>query len=29
MHVDAERPGELVGVDCFVVGRLQGTRGTF
>jgi len=29
MHVDAEGPGELVGVDCFFVGRLQGTRGTF
>ena len=27
-HVEASRPGELVGVDCFYVGRLQGTRGT-
>jgi len=27
-HLQAERPGELVGVDCFFVGRLQGTRGT-
>jgi transposase InsO family protein len=27
-HVEAERPGELVGVDCFYVGRLHGTRGT-
>jgi transposase InsO family protein len=27
-HVEAERPGELVGVDCFFVGRLHGTRGT-
>ena len=27
-HVEAERPGELVGVDCFFVGRLRGTRGT-
>ena len=26
-HVEAERPGELVGVDCFFVGRLHGTRG--
>jgi transposase InsO family protein len=26
-HVEAERPGELVGLDCFFVGRLQGTRG--
>ena len=26
-HVEAERPGELVGMDCFFVGRLQGTRG--
>jgi transposase InsO family protein len=28
LHVEAERPGELVGVDCFFVGRLHGTRGT-
>lgn len=27
-HVDAERPGEKVGVDCFYVGRLSGTKGT-
>jgi transposase InsO family protein len=27
-HVEATRPGELVGVDCFFVGRLHGTRGT-
>lgn len=27
-HVEAERPGQLVGVDCFFVGRLHGTRGT-
>ena len=27
-HVEAERPGELVGVDCFYVGRLHGTQGT-
>jgi transposase InsO family protein len=27
-HVEAERPGELVGFDCFYVGRLHGTRGT-
>jgi transposase len=26
-HVEAERPGELVGIDCFYVGRLQGTKG--
>jgi transposase InsO family protein len=26
-HVEAERPGELVGVDCFFVGRLTGTKG--
>ena len=26
-HVEAERPGELVGVDCFFVGRLSGTKG--
>jgi transposase InsO family protein len=26
-HVEAERPGELVGIDCFFVGRLQGTKG--
>jgi transposase InsO family protein len=27
-HVEAQRPGELVGVDCFFVGRLHGTKGT-
>jgi transposase InsO family protein len=27
-HIEASRPGELVGVDCFYVGRLSGTRGT-
>jgi transposase InsO family protein len=27
-HVEASRPGELVGVDSFYVGRLHGTRGT-
>jgi transposase InsO family protein len=26
-HVDAERPGELVGMDCCFVGRLSGTKG--
>src|SRR5438034_9834030 len=26
-HVEAKRPGELVGVDCFFVGRLTGTKG--
>jgi transposase InsO family protein len=26
-HVEAKRPGELVGMDCFFVGRLQGTKG--
>jgi transposase InsO family protein len=26
-HVASSRPGELVGVDCFFVGRLHGTRG--
>jgi transposase InsO family protein len=26
-HVEASRPGELVGVDCFFVGRLHGTKG--
>jgi transposase InsO family protein len=25
-HIDVERPGELVGIDCFYVGRLRGTR---
>jgi transposase InsO family protein len=27
-HIEVERPGELVGMDCFHVGRLRGTRGT-
>jgi transposase InsO family protein len=26
-HVEAKRPGELVGLDCFYVGRLSGTKG--
>src|SRR6266516_251598 len=26
-HIEVERPGELVGVDCFYVGRLRGTTG--
>jgi transposase InsO family protein len=26
-HVDSKRPGELVGLDCFFVGRLHGTKG--
>ena len=26
-HVEVARPGELVGVDCFHVGRLSGTQG--
>ena len=26
-HIDTERPGELVGIDCFFVGRLHGTSG--
>jgi transposase len=26
-HVDVDRPGELVGIDCFFVGRLKGTNG--
>jgi transposase InsO family protein len=26
-HVTTTRPGELVGIDCFYVGRLHGTRG--
>ncbi len=25
-HVQADRPGELVGMDCFFVGRLRGTK---
>ena len=27
-HLDVQRPGELVGIDCFFVGRLHGTKGT-
>lgn len=27
-HIDADRPGEVVGVDCFRIGRLSGTKGT-
>jgi transposase InsO family protein len=27
-HLDASRPGDLVGMDCFYVGRLSGTKGT-
>jgi transposase InsO family protein len=27
-HVESTRPGELVGLDCFYVGRLAGTKGT-
>jgi transposase InsO family protein len=26
-HIQVERPGELVGIDCFYVGRLRGTDG--
>jgi transposase InsO family protein len=26
-HLDVDRPGELVGIDCFFVGRLKGTSG--
>ena len=26
-HIDTNRPGELVGIDCFFVGRLHGTDG--
>src|SRR5215204_3258368 len=26
-HIDVERPGELVGIDCFYVGRLRGSEG--
>lgn len=26
-HIEVERPGELVGLDCFFVGRLRGTEG--
>jgi transposase InsO family protein len=27
-RIDTSRPGELVGIDCFYVGRLHGTKGT-
>jgi transposase InsO family protein len=27
LHVDTSRPGELVGLDCFFVGRLHGAQG--
>ena len=27
LHISSERPGELVGVDCFFVGRLSDTKG--
>jgi transposase InsO family protein len=27
-HIEASEPGELVGLDCFYVGRLAGTKGT-
>jgi Integrase core domain len=27
LHIEVERPGELVGFDCFFVGRLKGTDG--
>jgi transposase InsO family protein len=26
-HIDGTRPGELVGIDCFFVGRLHGAKG--
>lgn len=26
-HVDSSRPGQLVGIDCFFVGRLHGAKG--
>jgi len=26
-HIDTQRPGELVGIDCFFVGRLHGAKG--
>ena len=26
-HIDSDHPGELVGIDCFFVGRLHGTKG--
>jgi transposase len=27
-HIEASEPGEILGVDCFYVGRLSGTKGT-
>src|SRR3954447_15090704 len=27
LHIDSGGPGELVGIDCFFVGRLHGTKG--
>jgi transposase InsO family protein len=27
-HIEVYRPGELVGIDCFYVGRLKGTEGS-
>lgn len=27
LHIDVDHPGELVGFDCFFVGRLRGTQG--
>jgi len=27
-HIEASKPGALVGLDCFYVGRLSGTKGT-
>ena len=27
LHIDTTRPGELVGLDCFFVGRLHGAQG--
>jgi transposase len=27
-HIDVSRPGELIGIDCFFVGRLQGVKGS-
>jgi len=26
-HINSSRPGELVGIDCFFVGRLKGSKG--
>ncbi|MEZ5077970.1 MAG: DDE-type integrase/transposase/recombinase [Solirubrobacterales bacterium] len=26
-HIDVDHPGELIGIDCFYVGRLRGTEG--